>query len=68
VSYGAMVTFDIKGGDLEKMEQRNIAKFFLLMFVWFSLGVLGSRRSNLGFLGGLLGMNAHAFKDLQLSL
>jgi hypothetical protein len=52
------------------MEERNIAKFFLFMFVWFSLGVLGSRRrrSNLGFLGGLLGMNAHAFKDLQLSL
>jgi len=28
VSYGAMVTFDIKGGDSEKMEERNIAKFF----------------------------------------
>lgn len=28
VSYGAMVTFDIKGGESEKMEKRNIAKFF----------------------------------------
>jgi hypothetical protein len=36
------------------------------MFVWFFFGVLKSRRINLGFLVGLLGMNALCCQQLTI--
>ncbi len=58
-----------KYGDLETMEgKKNQAKFFLQMFCFVFLGCIEINEMQLGFLGGLLGMNIPIVMNLLLSL